>query len=70
MGKKKSGKKGKKQGKRQPLVAEGWKTKAKCCRKNPRCKKCPVVYSRLLKAGAFDSGSTDLSAELKHARRW
>jgi hypothetical protein len=27
------------------------KTKKKCCQDNPRCKKCPVVWKRLAKAG-------------------
>ena len=27
------------------------KTKKSCCRDSPRCKKCPVVWKRLEKAG-------------------
>ena len=27
------------------------KTKKKCCKDGPRCKKCPVVFKRLEKAG-------------------
>ena len=27
------------------------KTKKKCCKSKPRCKKCPVVYKRLEKVG-------------------
>jgi hypothetical protein len=27
------------------------KTKGKCCKDSPRCKKCPVVWKRLEKAG-------------------
>jgi hypothetical protein len=27
------------------------KTKAKCCGDKPRCKRCPVVWKRLEKAG-------------------
>ena len=27
------------------------KTKKRCCQDSPRCKKCPVVYKRLEKAG-------------------
>ncbi|RSZ65636.1 hypothetical protein EAH68_02500 [Corynebacterium hylobatis] len=71
MGKKKSAKhKNKKDKKKhQAVSAAGWKTKKKCCRSNPRCKKCPVVYTRLLKAGAFDEGG-DFREQLKHARRW
>lgn len=28
------------------------KTKSKCCKSGPRCKRCPVVYKRLEGAGA------------------
>jgi hypothetical protein len=27
------------------------KTKKRCCKSNPRCKKCPVVYKRLERDG-------------------
>jgi len=27
------------------------KTKKKCCKSGPRCKKCPVVWKRLERAG-------------------
>ena len=27
------------------------KTKKKCCKDGPRCKRCPVVWKRLEKAG-------------------
>ena len=27
------------------------KTKKKCCKDGPRCKRCPVVWKRLAKAG-------------------
>jgi hypothetical protein len=27
------------------------KTKKRCCKDKPRCKKCPVVCQRLMKAG-------------------
>ncbi|QGU04082.1 hypothetical protein [Corynebacterium comes] len=64
MGKKKAAKKQK------VVSAEGWKTKKKCCRSNPRCKKCPVVYSRLVKAGAFEGDAAELKKQLKLARRW
>ena len=33
-----------------PLVT----AKKKCCKKSPRCKKCPVVLSRLAKADYAD----------------
>jgi len=32
-------------------VATRVKTKKKCCKDGPRCKKCPVVLKRLEKAG-------------------
>ncbi len=28
------------------------KTKKRCCKSNPRCKRCPVVCKRLERAGA------------------
>ncbi|MCS5480377.1 hypothetical protein NYP18_12015 [Corynebacterium sp. YIM 101645] len=72
MGKKKSAKhRNKKDNKKhQAVSAAGWKTKKKCCRSNPRCKKCPVVYTRLLKAGAFEGDTAELKQKLKDARRW
>ncbi|AGF71949.1 hypothetical protein A605_04705 [Corynebacterium halotolerans YIM 70093 = DSM 44683] len=47
-----------------------WKIKSKCCRSNPRCKSCPVVFKRLERAGAFEREDVDFGAELKLARRW
>jgi hypothetical protein len=35
-------------------VPELVKTKKGCCRSNPRCKKCPVVWHRLAKDGAAE----------------
>lgn len=36
------------------------KTKKKCCKDSPRCKKCPVVWKRLEKAGhAVRTGKRD-----------
>jgi hypothetical protein len=32
-------------------VAKLVKTKRRCCKSNPRCKKCPVVCKRLEKQG-------------------
>ena len=32
-------------------MAKSVKTKAKCCKSGPRCKRCPVVYRRLEAAG-------------------
>ena len=28
-------------------MAKSVKTKSKCCKSGPRCKRCPVVYKRL-----------------------
>jgi hypothetical protein len=30
------------------------KPKRKCCKDNPRCKRCPVVLKRLAKAGYLE----------------
>lgn len=70
MGKKKSAKHREDQKKHRAVSAAGWKTKAKCCRSNPRCKKCPVVYTRLIKAGAFEGDAVGLTEKLRVARRW
>ena len=32
-------------------MAKNVKTKAKCCKSGPRCKRCPVVHKRLEKEG-------------------
>ena len=32
-------------------MAQSVKTKAKCCKSGPRCKRCPVVYKRLEREG-------------------
>ncbi|MGP6173748.1 hypothetical protein [Corynebacterium sp. A21] len=59
-----------KSGSKVALNPLGVKVKTKCCRSNPRCKRCPVVYSRLMKSGAFDRDDVNLPKELKLARRW
>ena len=33
------------------------KTKKKCCKDNPRCKRCPVVWERLERAGLAERES-------------
>lgn len=48
----------------------GMKIKSTCCRKNPRCRNCPVVYQRLLKSGALERDDLNLPRELKKARKW
>ncbi|KAA8720869.1 hypothetical protein [Corynebacterium spheniscorum] len=48
----------------------GLKVKKKCCRSKPRCKSCPVVYTRLLKSGAFERDDPNLAKLLKEARKW
>jgi hypothetical protein len=35
------------------------KVKKKCCKSRPRCRGCPVVVSRLAKAGAGDLRGND-----------
>jgi len=35
-------------------MAERVKTKSKCCKSGPRCKRCPVVYKRLEKEGVAE----------------
>lgn len=46
------------------------KVKRKCCRSDPRCKRCPVVYHRLLKSGALELEGKALKQAWKEARRW
>jgi aldehyde:ferredoxin oxidoreductase len=44
-----------------------FKTKKKCCRDKPRCKRCPVVCKRLMKqelAERLDDGRYVLSVHL------
>ncbi|MBG9357127.1 hypothetical protein ACQX25_03895 [Corynebacterium diphtheriae] len=48
----------------------GLKIKSTCCRSNPRCINCPVVYQRLEKSGAWARDDMNLPRELKLARRW
>ena len=44
------------------------KTKKRCCKSGPRCKRCPVVCKRLAKRGLAerrDDGKFVLSVELR-----
>ncbi len=44
------------------------KAKKGCCKSSPRCKRCPVVCKRLVKAGAAtkrDDGRYELSVTLR-----
>ncbi len=44
------------------------KGKSDCCKSRPRCKRCPVVCKRLVKAGAAtkrDDGRYELSVTLR-----
>ena len=42
------------------------KTKAKCCKDRPRCKRCPVVWKRLEAAGyAERSGKREVIVTAK-----
>jgi hypothetical protein len=47
------------------------RVKRKCCKSNPRCKRCPVVFKRLETAGyaePLDKRTWLLSIELKSKR--
>jgi hypothetical protein len=44
------------------------KPKRRCCKSSPRCKRCPVVCKKLMKAGwaeKREDGRYELSAKLK-----
>jgi hypothetical protein len=53
------------------------KPKKRCCKSNPRCKRCPVVAKRLVKGGFAERRSDGLvlisvgvtKKQLKHARK-
>lgn len=51
-------------------AAAAFKVKKKCCRSAPRCKRCPVVYHRLVKTGAFELEGKAWKKVVKEARRW
>ncbi|NKY49020.1 hypothetical protein [Nocardia vermiculata] len=44
------------------------KPKKKCCRKNKRCLKCPVVVAKMRKCQAAGIKGKDLKKALKRAR--
>ncbi|WP_188828527.1 hypothetical protein [Nocardia camponoti] len=46
----------------------GLKPKKKCCRKQTRCLKCPVVIMRMKKAESAGMCGKDLKKALKKAR--
>ena len=58
-------------------VAERIKTKKKCCKSGPRCKRCPAAMKKLEKAGLAERVSTrhyvisleTTKKDLKRARR-
>ncbi|MCK9248448.1 MAG: hypothetical protein M0P31_05655 [Solirubrobacteraceae bacterium] len=58
-------------------MASDVKTKKKCCKSSPRCKKCPVVWKRLETEGLAEREGKRLyrplkglkQKHLKHARR-
>jgi hypothetical protein len=56
--------------KRKPTGADliNTKVKKKCCKSRPRCRRCPVVVSRLFKAGAGDLTGKELERAVKRAR--
>jgi hypothetical protein len=45
------------------------KPKKKCCRSKPRCKKCPVVVSRVRKAERHGIRGKQLVKVFKRARK-
>ena len=53
------------------------KTKSKCCKSGPRCKRCPVVYKRLESKGLAERTGkrnyvileTPTKKQMKRARR-
>ncbi|MGV0849601.1 hypothetical protein [Mycolicibacterium phlei] len=45
------------------------KPKKKCCRSNPRCKRCPVVVHHVRKAERRGVTGKDLVKVFKRARR-
>jgi hypothetical protein len=45
------------------------KPKKKCCRSNPRCKRCPVVVHRVRKAEGNGIRGKELAKVFKRARR-
>jgi hypothetical protein len=47
----------------------GLKPKKKCCRSKPRCKRCPVVVSKVREAERDGMRGKDLQKVFKRARR-
>jgi hypothetical protein len=51
-----------------PRKVAGLKPKKKCCRSKPRCKRCPVVVSRVRKAERNGLRGKQLVKVYKRAR--
>ncbi|MFI5505499.1 hypothetical protein ACFLIN_09210 [Corynebacterium kutscheri] len=51
-----------------PINPLGMKIKKKCCRRNPRCINCPVVYSRMSKQGAWAADKIIGAAHIEDMR--
>jgi hypothetical protein len=47
----------------------GVKPKKKCCRSKPRCKRCPLVLSKVHKAELLGIHGKDLEKVFKRARK-
>ena len=47
----------------------GLKPKKKCCRSKPRCKRCPVVVSKVSKARRLGIRGKELAKVFKRARK-
>ena len=51
-----------------PAKIAGLKPKKKCCRSKPRCKRCPVVLTKVSKAQRLGIRGKELSKVFKRAR--
>ena len=48
---------------------DGVKAKKKCCRSKPRCKRCPLVLSKVHKAELLGIRGKELDKVFKRARK-
>lgn len=52
-----------------PSKLSSAKPKKKCCRSKPRCKRCPLVLSKVQKAHAQGVSGKELEKLFKQARK-
>ncbi|MCV7014614.1 hypothetical protein [Mycolicibacterium madagascariense] len=52
-----------------PSKLAGVKPKKKCCRSKPRCKRCPLVLSKVRKAELLGLRGKELEKVFKRARK-